>query len=174
MAASKLAKLYRSLIRIGKISGAVTLIIAPPFAWWEYNRSTCAAKKETTFTIWKEYNKNDLRKAILDMNYAFVKESKDIFSSEASAVNGKLLNVVVKNKLDLNVFLVSNFFSSVHNCLEGGLCDAYTAQQLFKKDARFLRQYIYPAIQAQKPFPKSTYGDGLTYVATLNASQCWY
>jgi hypothetical protein len=67
----------------------------------------------------------------------------DIAAATAKDANGKMTEVIRKNKLDSNVFVLADFFDQVATCVEKDLCDRKTACAIFKGPITALRNNYY-------------------------------
>lgn len=163
-----LPRLYKRLIQLGKISGAVSFLIAAPYALVQYWEARGNARVEQTLNFYKSYNakpfidyREKTTKAVLKFKQQFL---------DASVDEKRLLEVQLKmissEDIEMELMLLFDFFDGVSVCVTSNLCDDGAALQLFKPRAAEIYLLFYQFMEYQRGTSASReFGLGLEAIA---------
>jgi hypothetical protein len=128
---------YRRLIQLGKVTGAISFLLAAPYAVVEYWQAKDSARIEQTLTFYKLYNAKPFTDYRENITRALAKNSSKL--NEAAVSESKLLDamseIVQSEDIEMDLSLVFDFFDGVAVCVSSGVCDDETAVKLFKPRA---------------------------------------
>jgi hypothetical protein len=163
-----IATVYKRLIQIGKVSGAVSFLFAVPYALAQYIQAKDASRVEQTLNLFKMYNaapfagyREKLTKALTRNKEAIAGASVD------SAAFGELqFKLLKQDDIETEVLMLFDFFEGVSVCVKSGLCDKSTAIKLFKPRANdiYINFYQYMITQRGKT-TSPDFGSGVESLA---------
>jgi hypothetical protein len=163
-----IATIYKRLIQIGKVSGAVTFLLAAPYALIEYLQAKDAARIEQTLNMFKMYNSTPFASYREKLTKALVKnkEKIDEASKDVGAFQAAQFQIIRQEDIETELLLIFDFFDGVAVCVTSGVCDNDTAVQLFKPRALDIYVNFYQYMIAQRGATTTRkFGIGLEAIA---------
>jgi hypothetical protein len=163
-----IAAIYKRLLQIGKVSGAIAFLIAAPYAIFQYWEAQDAARVEQTLNFYKLYNAKPFTDYREKVTKALVKYRDRI--NTAAIDESSLLavqNEMIENEsIEMDIVLLFDFFDGVVVCVTSKVCDDDTAVRLFKPRATdiYLNFYQY-MISRRATSATADFGVGLETVA---------
>lgn len=163
-----IAATYRTLVQIGKISGAVSFLVAAPYALFQYWQARDAARVEQTLNFYKLYNAKPFTDYRERITKALVKHKASI--EEAATDEARLsraqFNLIKTEDAEMELLLLFDFFDGVSVCVTAQVCDEDTAAKLFKPRARDLYENFYQYMMDQRAnSTRADFGAGLQTIA---------
>jgi len=169
-----IALAYKRLIQLGKVTGAVSFLLAAPYALVQYIQSQDAARVEQTLNMFKLYNsppftgyREKLTKALIANKDKINEASKDTAAFEALQ-----FQILKETDMETELLLLFDFFDGVAVCVTANVCDNDAAIKLFKPRAADIYVNFYQYMVAQRG--KSTtrgFGIGVEGIAKSNLDQ---
>jgi hypothetical protein len=160
------AAAYRKLLQIGKISGAISFLLAAPYALIQYWQAQDASRVEQTLNFYKLYNAKPFTDYREKMTDELVKHKDDL--NRAALSEASLLKVqsdLIKNdNVATELLLLFDFFDGVAVCVTAKVCDDETAVKLFKPRAMDLYVNFYQYMMMQRA-SNPDFGLGLQAIA---------
>ena len=170
---------YRRLIQLGKVTGAVSFLIAAPYALAQYIEAREAARVEQTLSFFKMYNAVPYSGYREKFTRALIK-NRDLIEKAApdGDAYGKLqLQILSQEDIETETFLLFDFFDGVAVCVSDQLCDSNTAIELFKPRAAdiYFNFYQFMVVQRDKT-GKRDFGAGVEAIARSQptARRYWF
>jgi hypothetical protein len=165
----KISVIYKRLIQLGKVAGAISFLVAAPYALVQYIQSRDAARVEQTISLFKMYNSPPFSgyREKLTRSLAKNKEQIDQASSK-SAADFKALQfqMLKQDDIEPEILLLLDFFDGVAVCVTSKLCDNDAAIKLFKPRALDLYINYFQYISEQRgALAKRSFGLGLEAIA---------
>jgi hypothetical protein len=163
-----IATAYKRLLQIGKISGAVSFLIAAPYALVQYWQARDAARVEQTLNLYRLYNVKpftDYREKVTKGLVKYRDKLNQAAGSETSllAVQSKMVKT---EDVEMELLLLLDFFDGVRVCVSSKVCDNDTAVQLFKPRALDLYFNFYQYMMFQRANGATPdFGSGLQAIA---------
>jgi hypothetical protein len=164
-----IAKIYKRLLQIGKVSGAVAFLFAAPYALIQYIQSKQAGRIEQTLNLFKMYNSPPFVTYREKVTKALIKNKDKIneASKNLDAFQALQFQIVRKEDIETELLLLFDFFDSVTVCVTSDLCDNDTAIKLFKPRATDIYVNFYQYMMAQRGATTTRgFGSGLEAIAT--------
>jgi hypothetical protein len=162
---------YRRCLELGKLAGALAVIFGLPYGIWQYLESKQDKRVEQTLALFRQYNSPPFISYREHISKAIMKNRKEILEAAKDEDQLKTLinEVLVKENIELDTWLVMDFFDGVLACIKNKLCDPEVTYDLFSCRAQdvFLTFYQYIAEQRSTTVH---FGDGLETIA--RARQC--
>jgi hypothetical protein len=163
---------YRRLIQIGKVSGAISFLIAAPYALVQYWQARASTRVEQTLSFYKLFNSTPFTGYREKLTKAVVKHR--ILLNSAAASKEQLLTaqqeLVSAEDVEMELLLLFDFFDGVAVCVASGVCDNDTAVKLFKPRAVDIYLNFYQYMIAQRAGQATQdYGAGLEAIARAGA-----
>lgn len=162
---------YRWLLRLGKVTGAVSFLLAAPYAFGQYVQSKDAGRVEQTLTLFKMYNaapftgyREKLTKALVKNKDKIDKASQNVAAFEALQ-----FRIVRQENMEAELLLLFDFFDGVTFCVTANLCDNDTAIRLFKPRAADIYVNFFQYMMKQRG-KSTTRGFGIGVEAIAKSS----
>src|SRR5712692_10005575 len=129
--------IYKRLIQIGKISGAISFLFAAPYALIQYWQAQKNARIEQTLNMYKLYNAGPFTDYRGKITKALVKNRDKLNQAAVNEISltAAQTDVVRKENIEMELLLVMDFFDGLAVCVKGQVCDDETAIKLFKPRA---------------------------------------
>jgi len=163
-----ISRLYRRLLQIGKVSGAISFLIAAPYALVQYWQAREAARIEQTLAFYKQYNAKPFTDYREKLTNALVKRKSQLnaVAADPNQLLAAQLDLIKSEDVEMDLLLIFDFFDGVAVCVAGGVCDNDTAVKLFKPRAIDIYINFYQYMKAQRAGqPTSDFGAGLEAIA---------
>jgi|ERR1035437_2775114 hypothetical protein len=129
--------------RIGDNHEQITLlfgVVAGLYVLVEYKRSETDAEIKRVMEFQARYGQREILAARRSLDSFWLNPDSD---AERAAAPGsaaeKITAVVLKHKLDGEVFVMADFFDQVTTCMRTDLCDLKTACAIFKPEVEGMR-----------------------------------
>lgn len=154
---------YKRLIQVGKISGAISFLVAAPYALIQYWQSRDNARVEQTLALYKLYNAKpftDYREKITKAVVAHRSQLNESAIDPAKLLAAQL-SVVAEDDVEMDLLLLFDFFDGVAVCVASELCDKTTAIKLFQPRALDIYLNFYQYMQSKRSGTNRDYGVGL-------------
>jgi hypothetical protein len=168
MVVSVPGSIYKRLIQIGKVAGAISFLIAAPYALIQYLQAKEATQVEQTLKIYQQYNSSPFMGYREKVSKALIKNKAKMMASAANPKDFETaqLQVVQEGDIETELFMLFDFFDGVTVCVITSICDNDTAIRLFKPRALdiYLSFYQYMMIQRETSATKD-FGGGLEAIA---------
>lgn len=163
-----IAATYKRLLQIGKVSGAISFLLAAPYALVQYWQARDAARVEQTLNFYKLYNAKpftDYREKITKALVKYKGKLNDAAVNEASLL--QVQSDLIKNEeVEMELLLLFDFFDGVTVCVTSQVCDNDTAVQLFKPRALDIYLNFYQYMMSQRANGATQdFGKGLQAIA---------
>jgi hypothetical protein len=163
-----IAFLYRRLIQIGKVSGAIAFLFAAPYALEQYREARAAARIAQTLDMFKTYNAAPFTSYREKLTKALIKYEDEIYvaAKDENTFLDLQLRLLRQEDIETETLLLFDFFDGVAVCVTSSLCDNDTAIKLFQPRAAdiYMNFYQYMAHQRGKS-PTRRFGVGLEAIA---------
>ena len=163
-----IATIYKRLLQLGKVAGAITFLVGIPYGLWQYIEKQHDTRVEQSLKLFDKFNaspitgyREKISKAMIDNRGALEKAALD-----EKTYNATSIEVVEKNDIETSLWLMMDFFDGVTICVVNNICDAQTVDQLFAARAKDLYIVFYPYILDRRKGPSSAFGVGLVTIAT--------
>jgi hypothetical protein len=160
--------IYKRLIQIGKISGAISFLFAAPYALIQYWQAQKSARIEQTLNMYKLYNAGPFTGYRGKITKALIKNRDKLNQAAVNEISltAAQTGVVRKENIEMELLLVMDFFDGLAVCVKGQVCDDETAIKLFKPRAYDVYLNFFQYIKLQRD-TSATYdfGGGLEAVA---------
>jgi hypothetical protein len=163
-------QVYKRLLQIGKVTGAVTFLFAVPLGVWQYVERKQETRVEQSLRFFDKFNSTPFTTYREEINKAIVANADGI--REAARDSKELERFVVammrKNgDLEPHLWLVMDFFDALAICVIKHLCDAVTVDHLFAERANDYYILFYQYILLQRNNSTSPkFAVGLETIAT--------
>lgn len=144
--------IYKRLIQIGKVAGAVSFLIAAPYAMVQYINARDASRVEQTISMFKLYNStpySTYREKITN-SLAQNKDKILVASKNVDDFATLQFEMLKQDKVETELLLLLDFFDGVAVCVASELCDNDTAIRLFKPRATDVVVNFYQYISVQR------------------------
>jgi hypothetical protein len=147
-----ISSIYKRLIQIGKVSGAVAFLFAAPYALWQYIEVQRAARVEQTITLYKLYNAAPFTTYREHVTKALARNKDQIAKASVSEkdLEKEQFEIISKEDIEVDLLMIFDFFDGVAVCVTSGLCDDPTAVQLFKQRAADIYLNFYQYMTAMR------------------------
>lgn len=147
-----ISTLYKRLIQIGKVSGAVSFLLAAPYALFQYEQSKAAASPEQILNMFKMYNSAPFTDYRGKVTKALIKNRDKInkASTDAATLEALQFEIIRQEDMEVELLLLFDFFDAVTFCVTGGVCDNDTAVKLFRPRALDIYLNFYQYMMAQR------------------------
>jgi hypothetical protein len=160
--------IYKRLIQVGKITGAVSFFFAAPYALAQYLQTKDAAQVEQTLNLFKQYNSPPFMGYREKVSKELIKNKSKISEAAKDEKQFEMvqLQIVHDGDIETELLLLFDFFDSVTVCVINQICDNNTAIQLFKPRALdiYLNFYQYMLLQ-RTTSATLDFGSGLEAIA---------
>ncbi|MBR0812796.1 MULTISPECIES: DUF4760 domain-containing protein [Bradyrhizobium] len=163
-----IARVYRRLIQIGKVSGAISFLIAAPYALVQYWQARDNARVEQTLGFYKLYNSKPFTDYREKLTKALVKyrAQLNVAAQSTEQLLATQVDLVKSEDVEMELLLLFDFFDGVAVCVASDVCDNDTAVRLFRPRAIDIYLNFYQYMKAQRAGqPTSDYGAGLEAIA---------
>jgi len=160
--------IYKRLIQIGKISGAISFLLAAPYALVQYWQAQKSARVEQTLNMYKLYNSAPFTDYRGKITRALVHNREKLNQAAVNEVSltAAETEVAKSENIEMELLLVMDFFDGVAICVKGQVCDDETAIRLFKPRAYDIYLNFYQYIKLQRETSATNdFGSGLEAVA---------
>lgn len=163
-----IATLYKRLIQIGKVAGAISFLFAAPYALIQYIQARDAARVDQTLSLFKMYNSVPFSAYREKITKSLAKNKDKIDETAKNVAEFKAFQVEMlkQDDIETELLLLLDFFDGVAVCVTSELCDNDTAIKLFKPRASDLYVNYYQYISEQRgASTKRSFGVGLEAIA---------
>jgi hypothetical protein len=163
-----IARIYKRLLQIGKVSGAVAFLIAAPYALFQYIQTKEHGRIEQTLSLFKMYNSSPFTGYRERITKALTKNKKKIndASKEEATFQALQFDIIQQEDIETELLLLFDFFDSVTVCVTSSLCDNDTAIKLFKPRALDIYMNFYQYMVAQRGSTTTrAFGSGVEAIA---------
>jgi hypothetical protein len=163
-----IATAYKRLIQLGKVTGAVSFLVAAPYALVQYNQARDAARVEQTLSLFKMYNAPPFSGYREKFTKALIKNKKRISEASKDEQSFRTLQfqILKEDDVETETLRLFDFFDGVAVCVTAQLCDNDTAIKLFKPRAAdiYINFYQYMIDQRGRPASRD-FGVGVEAIA---------
>ena len=163
-----IATVYKRLIQIGKISGAITFLFAAPYALNQYIETRNASRVEQTLKLFNQYNSSPFTTYREKITKALVRNKTKILTAAKDQNDLVIaqLQIIKDEDIETELLFIFDFFDAVTVCVVGKICDNDTAVKLFRPRALdiYLNFYQYMMLQRATVATKD-FGIGVEAVA---------
>ena len=160
--------LYRRLIQLGKVSGAISFLFAAPYALYQYIQTRDAGRVEQTLNLFKQYNSAPFTSYREKVYKALAKNKGKINEAAASEKTFEALQfqIIHDDDIEMELLLLFDFFDGIAVCVANHICDDDTAIKLFRPRALdiYLNFYQYMMVQRATVATRD-FGIGLQAIA---------
>jgi hypothetical protein len=163
-----IAVVYKRLIQIGKVAGAISFLFAAPYALAQYIQARDAARVEQTMSLFKIYNAPPFSGYREKITSSLAKHKDQIDEASKSPGDYRSLQyqMLKQDDIETELLLLLDFFDGVAVCVTSELCDNDTAIKLFKPRALDLYINYYQYISGQRgALTRRNFGVGLEAIA---------
>jgi hypothetical protein len=136
---------YKRLLQLGKVTGAVSFLIAAPYALVQYIQARDAGRVEQTLAMFRMYNTAPFSGYREKFTKALAK-NKDLIekaAADAEAFREAQVKVLQQEDIEAETLMLFDFFDGVAVCVDSRLCDEPTAVKLFKPRAADIYVNLY-------------------------------
>ena len=170
-----IAPVYKWLLRVGKVAGAISFLFAVPYGVFEYWRHGQEQRVEKTLKFYKQFNSAPFITYRENVFKSLAKYKDKINSAAAKdeiALGAVMSELVNQGDLEKDIYLIMDFFDGLLICITEEICDGKTALSLFSPRAKELRINLYQYIQAQRlSTTTKNFGLGMEAIATTKFEQ---
>jgi hypothetical protein len=163
-----IAVFYKRLIQIGKVSGAISFLLAAPYALFEYIQAKDGARVEQSLNMFKLYNSAPFTVYREKITKALIKNKDELFKAakDEKTLEDAQLKIIRQDDMETELLLVFDFFDAVAVCVVNHVCDDDTAVKLFRPRALdiYLNFYQYMSLQRATTATRD-FGSGLEAIA---------
>jgi hypothetical protein len=175
MLGGRIPLVYKRLLQLGKVAGALTFLFGIPYGIEQYVEKQYEGRVAETLELFKQFSgtplstyREDITKAIVANNAAINAAAK----LGADQLRDAVLDVVQKSQIETDLLMTMDFFDAVATCVERNLCDRDTAQRLFSPRARDLLNVFYQYMQVRRTTSAGPdFGIGLEFMARMKPSK---
>lgn len=159
---------YKGLLRLGKVAGALTFLFGIPYGVWQYVKKQEEVRVEQSLKLFDRFNTAPIAGYRETISKAMIENRAAL---EAAAVDENRyatasIAVAETPGIETSLWLMMDFFDGVTICVVNRICDPHTVDQLFAARANDLYRIFYPYILSRRRGPLSTFGVGLVTIAT--------
>lgn len=135
--------MYKTLLRISKVSGGLALIYGPFIAIYQLNKNWEERQYKATIELVDKFYEGDLKNSRDAIRDTIAKEEEKIFKENDSGVSSKdiFLRIVNENDLLKYQLQIVNFFDRLNNCIAVRICDRNIIINLLGEDIKLYTFY---------------------------------
>jgi len=169
-----LAKIYRTLIRVGKIAGGATFIFGIFFGAYqfyaakiEYFEVKREKRIEQSLSFFRQLNSDPFNRYRERFFKAFSKNKQLI--SDSAVDESKLLDAVThvirQEDVETEILFLFDFFDGVYSCSNKNICDRETTLLLFQDRANEIYILLYQYIEVHRKAVGDDFAVGLEKIS---------
>jgi hypothetical protein len=161
--------LYKRLLQLGKVTGAVTFLFGIPYALVQYWDNQHDKRVEQSLRQFDRFNSSPFTTYREKISKVMTLKKTEIRAAAKDVTKLKATVVAIvegNDGIETELWLIMDFFDGVAVCIVENLCDAQTAHQLLSARAQDLYETFYQYIEVQRIGSSSKFGLGLETIAT--------
>jgi hypothetical protein len=161
-----LALWYKRCLELGKLAGALAVIFGLPYGIWQYQENKQDKRVEQTLALFRQYNSSPFITYRERISNAVMKSKKEILEAAKDENRLKIViyEVLTKENIEMDTWLILDFFDAVSVCVKNNLCDPDVTHDLFSCRAQDVFLTFYQYIEEQRA-ASANFGAGLEAIA---------
>lgn len=163
-----IALAYKRLLQLGKVAGALTFLFGIPYGTFQYVQAKHVQRVAQSLQLFKDFNSSPFTKYRENINSAVALNKSQLAAAatDEKELQKTVLSMIEKQKIEIDLLMMMDFFDGVTVCVIDNLCDADTTERLFGQRARELYINFYQYIDLQrKTIATAEFGLGLETIA---------
>lgn len=163
-----IALAYKRLLQLGKVAGALTFLFGIPYGAYQYLQAKHDQRVAQSLQLFKDFNSSPFTqyRERLITAVALYKSQLAAAAKDEKELRNTVLSMIEKQKIEIDLLMMMDFFDGVTVCVVDNLCDADTTERLFGQRARELYINFYQYIDWQRnTIATAEFGLGLETIA---------